>query len=62
MIPYGRQEINSEDVNAVIVALKAAFLTTGPLVDSFEQQLCHLVHMFHIMWAVPSSLTNSPLA
>ena len=37
MIPYGRQSINNDDIAAVVQALKGEFLTTGPLVEHFEQ-------------------------
>jgi UDP-4-amino-4,6-dideoxy-N-acetyl-beta-L-altrosamine transaminase len=43
MIPYGRQSINEDDVNAVISALKSDFLTTGPLVELFEANLESIV-------------------
>jgi UDP-4-amino-4,6-dideoxy-N-acetyl-beta-L-altrosamine transaminase len=36
-LPYGRQAIEDDDVAAVAAALRADFLTTGPLVERFEQ-------------------------
>lgn len=36
MIPYGRQSIDDEDINAVIDVLKSDFLTQGPAVPAFE--------------------------
>lgn len=39
MIPYGRQSINEDDLSAVVNALKGEFLTTGPLVEKFEEEL-----------------------
>jgi dTDP-4-amino-4,6-dideoxygalactose transaminase len=39
MIPYGRQSINDDDIAAVVGALKSEFLTTGPLVEKFEQEI-----------------------
>ena len=36
MIPYGRQFINDEDVQAVIKTLHSDFLTQGPVVPAFE--------------------------
>ena len=39
MIPYGRQSINDDDIAAVVKALKGDFLTTGPLVERFEQEI-----------------------
>ena len=38
-LPYGRQEIDEEDVAAVVKALRADFLTTGPAVAAFEGAL-----------------------
>lgn len=40
MIPYGRQHIDDEDVAAVVEALRSDWLTTGPAVAAFEEQLC----------------------
>lgn len=39
MIPYGRQSINQDDIDAVVTALHGDFLTTGPLVEQFELAL-----------------------
>ncbi len=36
-IPYGRQDINAEDVAAVIDALQADFITQGPKIPAFEE-------------------------
>ncbi len=36
MIPYARQTIDKDDIEAVMAALKSDFLTTGPLVQAFE--------------------------
>lgn len=40
MIPYGRQHIDQDDIDAVAAALKSDYLTTGPLVDEFEKAFC----------------------
>jgi UDP-4-amino-4,6-dideoxy-N-acetyl-beta-L-altrosamine transaminase len=37
VIPYGRQEINQDDIDAVIAVLKSDFLTQGPAVPAFEK-------------------------
>jgi perosamine synthetase len=37
MIPYGRQSIDDEDVNAVAEVLRSDWLTTGPAVEQFER-------------------------
>ena len=39
MIPYGRQDITSEDIAAVEAVLRSDFLTQGPAVPGFEQAL-----------------------
>ena len=39
MIPYGHQSINEDDIKAVSDALRGDFLTTGPLVEAFENDL-----------------------
>ncbi|OJA07264.1 UDP-4-amino-4,6-dideoxy-N-acetyl-beta-L-altrosamine transaminase [Halomonas sp. QHL1] len=37
MIPYGRQDIQSQDIEAVLEVLRSDFLTQGPVVPRFEQ-------------------------
>ncbi|MGQ5522531.1 UDP-4-amino-4,6-dideoxy-N-acetyl-beta-L-altrosamine transaminase [Chitinimonas sp. PSY-7] len=39
MIPYGRQQISSDDVAAVVAALQSDWLTQGPAIERFEQAL-----------------------
>ncbi len=39
-LPYGRQSIEQDDIDAVVETLKADFLTTGPKVTEFEARLC----------------------
>lgn len=36
-IPYGRQSINENDIQAVVDVLQSDFLTTGPKIEEFEQ-------------------------
>jgi UDP-4-amino-4,6-dideoxy-N-acetyl-beta-L-altrosamine transaminase len=36
MIPYGRQDISLDDIDAVVTVLRSDFLTQGPLVPAFE--------------------------
>ncbi len=38
-IPYGRQSIDSKDIDAVLSTLKSDFLTTGPKVEEFEKKI-----------------------
>lgn len=37
MIPYGRQDISDDDVQAVVDVLRSDFLTQGPVVPAFEK-------------------------
>ncbi len=37
ILPYGRQYIDDDDIEAVVGALQSDFLTTGPRVESFER-------------------------
>ncbi len=43
VIPYGRQSIEKEDVDAVIETLQADFLTQGPKVKEFEDKFATYV-------------------
>lgn len=36
MIPYGRQSINQEDIDAVVRTLQSVWLTQGPAIPAFE--------------------------
>ena len=39
MIPYGKQNINNDDINSVLRVLKSDFLTQGPITPEFEREL-----------------------
>lgn len=39
MIPYGKQDINQNDIDAVVDVLKSDFLTQGPQVPLFEKMV-----------------------
>lgn len=39
MIPYGKQNINKEDIESVLSVLKSDFLTQGPITPEFEREL-----------------------
>lgn len=39
MIPYGKQEITQQDIDAVVDVLNSDFLTQGPKVPEFESML-----------------------
>jgi len=47
VIPYGRQSVDEEDVQAVAAALRGDFLTTGPLVVEFERALAAVTGARH---------------
>lgn len=38
-IPYGKQTISEDDIEAVVEVLKSDFLTTGPKVKEFEEKI-----------------------
>ena len=46
-LPYGRQTIDDEDVEALVRALRSDYLTTGPLVAEFERALAQKVGATH---------------
>jgi dTDP-4-amino-4,6-dideoxygalactose transaminase len=43
-IPYGRQNITQQDIDAVVEVLKSDFLTQGPKVREFEERFAEYVH------------------
>ena len=43
MIPYGRQHITDDDINAVVKALKSDFLTQGPEIANFEKAFAEYI-------------------
>lgn len=51
MIPYGRQDINDDDVAAVVAVLKSDWLTQGPTVRAFEQAIAKSVGARHAIAA-----------
>ncbi len=46
-LPYGRQIIEGDDIEAVSAALRGDYLTTGPLIARFEGALCQTVKAEH---------------
>jgi UDP-4-amino-4,6-dideoxy-N-acetyl-beta-L-altrosamine transaminase len=44
IIPYGRQNITQQDINAVIDSLKSDFLTQGPRIAEFEKRFASYVN------------------
>jgi UDP-4-amino-4,6-dideoxy-N-acetyl-beta-L-altrosamine transaminase len=46
-IPYGRQDVNEDDINAVIKVLKSDYLTQGSIVPKFEVAVASYVKAKH---------------
>ncbi|MBK9521655.1 MAG: UDP-4-amino-4,6-dideoxy-N-acetyl-beta-L-altrosamine transaminase [Rhodocyclaceae bacterium] len=46
-IPYGRQDINQADIDAVVAVLRSDFLTQGPAVPAFEQAVANYCGALH---------------
>lgn len=42
-IPYGRQEVTPEDIDAVVATLKSPFWTQGPAISQFEEDFAAYV-------------------
>jgi UDP-4-amino-4,6-dideoxy-N-acetyl-beta-L-altrosamine transaminase len=47
LLPYGRQLIEDDDLAAVVEALRAEMLTTGPRVEAFERAFCEATGAVH---------------
>lgn len=47
MIPYGKQYIDTEDIESVCRVLKSDFLTSGPEVEAFEQEFAAMAGAKH---------------
>ncbi|NQY62760.1 MAG: UDP-4-amino-4,6-dideoxy-N-acetyl-beta-L-altrosamine transaminase [Alteromonadaceae bacterium] len=58
MIPYGKQDINQADIDAVVSVLKSDFLTQGPQVPAFEKALANICQA---KFAVATSNATSSL-
>jgi UDP-4-amino-4,6-dideoxy-N-acetyl-beta-L-altrosamine transaminase len=43
IIPYGRQHISEQDIEAVIETLKSDYLTQGPQIAAFEEAFAHYI-------------------
>ena len=57
MIPYGRQDINQADIDAVVQVLRSDFLTQGPVVPAFEQAVASHCGVLHAV--AVNSATNA---
>jgi UDP-4-amino-4,6-dideoxy-N-acetyl-beta-L-altrosamine transaminase len=58
VIPYGRQDISEQDIDAVLDVLKSDFLTQGPVVPRFESALAEYVG---VKYAVAMNSATSAL-
>jgi len=47
MIPYGRQDIQQSDIDAVVAVLRSDFLTQGPAIPRFERAIADRVGAKH---------------
>lgn len=47
MIPYGQQDIQQADIDAVVAVLRSDFLTQGPVVPQFEAAVADKVRASH---------------
>ena len=47
LLPYGRQAVDEDDVEAVVAALRSGWLTTGPRVVAFERAVASVVNAPH---------------
>jgi perosamine synthetase len=43
MLPYGRQSIDEDDIEAVVRSLRSDWLTTGPTIAEFEREFAQFV-------------------
>lgn len=42
-IPYSKQSISEDDISLVVEVLQSEFLTTGPKVQTFEEEIASYV-------------------
>src|ERR1700724_1962098 len=47
LLPYGRQSIDEDDIQAVVDVLRSVWLTTGPKVGEFEEAFAAWVGAEH---------------
>ncbi len=46
-IPYGRQDINKDDIKQVVKILKSDYITQGPIIEKFEKAISKIVKSRH---------------
>lgn len=61
MLPYGRQTITEDDIEAVVAVLRSDFLTQGPQIEEFERKFAQRVGARHAV-AVNSATAALHLA
>ena len=61
MIPYGRQDIQADDIDAVLSVLRSDFLTQGSVVPAFEKAISDYVQVPHVV-AVSSATAGLHIA
>ena len=49
LLPYGRQSIDEDDIAAVVAVLRGDWLTQGPAIEAFEQDLGRAVGARHVV-------------
>ena len=49
MIPYGRQDIQADDIEAVLSVLRSDYLTQGSAVPAFEMAVSNYVNVPHVV-------------
>lgn len=47
MLPYGRQTVTDEDIASVVTVLRSDWITTGPMVEAFEDAVAKAVGASH---------------
>ena len=46
-IPYGKQDVTQDDIDAVVSVLTSDYLTQGPIVPMFEQKISSYCKVNH---------------
>jgi UDP-4-amino-4,6-dideoxy-N-acetyl-beta-L-altrosamine transaminase len=49
VIPYGKQNITQTDIDHVVEVLKSNFITQGPIVEKFEEELAKYLKVNHVV-------------
>src|ERR1043166_2905041 len=43
LLPYGKQQVDEDDITAVVEVLRSDWLTVGPTIEAFEEAFAHFV-------------------